>query len=161
MIGTIEKYSDAAEAEQLAARIIAKPTLLDSRPAQARMSVGDLCKHFQRRELAQNDVWRSYSTRRNYIFYLNEWIIPRWKSYELAEVRTVEVEAWRCSLLLAKGTFRHTYSTLLRSVSAEFKVMQEMMRHSSLHSTLNVYTQAVTPAKHEAQAAFLSLVFSS
>jgi hypothetical protein len=35
------------------------------------------------------------------------------------------------------------------------------MRHSSLRSTLNVYTQAVTPAKHEAQAAVLSLVFPS
>jgi integrase len=58
-------------------------------------------------------------------------------------------------------TFRHTYSTLLRSVGAEFKVMQELMRHSSLRSTLSVYTQAVTPAKREAQAAVLSLVFSS
>ena len=56
-------------------------------------------------------------------------------------------------------TFRHTYSTLLRSVGAEFKVMQELMRHSSLRTTLNVYMQAVTPAKHEAQAAVLSLVF--
>jgi integrase len=44
-------------------------------------------------------------------------------------------------------TFCHTYSTLLRSVGAEFKVMQELMRHSSLRSALSVYTQAVTPAK--------------
>jgi site-specific recombinase XerD len=28
-------------------------------------------------------------------------------------------------------TFRHTYSTLLRSVGTEFKVMQELLRHSS------------------------------
>jgi hypothetical protein len=39
--------------------------------------------------------------------------------------------------------------------------MQELLRHSSLRSTLDVYTQAVTPAKHAAQAAVLSLVFSS
>jgi hypothetical protein len=58
-------------------------------------------------------------------------------------------------------TFRHTYSTLLRSVGTEFKVMQELLRHSSLRSTLDVYTQAVTPAKHAPQAAVLSLVFSS
>lgn len=58
-------------------------------------------------------------------------------------------------------TFRHTYSTLLRSVGTEFKVMQELLRHSSLRSTLNIYTQAISPAKHEAQAAVLSLVFSS
>jgi integrase len=39
--------------------------------------------------------------------------------------------------------------------------MQEMLRHSSLRSTLDVYTQAVTPAKHAAQAAVVSLDFSS
>jgi hypothetical protein len=38
--------------------------------------------------------------------------------------------------------------------------MQELLRHSSFRSTLNVYTQAITPAKHAAQAAVLSLVFS-
>jgi integrase len=58
-------------------------------------------------------------------------------------------------------TFRHTYSTLLRSVGTEFKVMQELMRHSSLRSTIDIYTQAVTPAKHAAQAAVLSLFFPS
>jgi hypothetical protein len=37
---------------------------------------------------------------------------------------------------------------------------QELLRHSTLRSTLDVYTQAITPAKHAAQAAVLSLVFS-
>jgi hypothetical protein len=55
-------------------------------------------------------------------------------------------------------TFRHTYSTLLRSVGTEFKVMQELMRHSSLRSTIDIYTQAVTLAKRAAQAAVLSLI---
>jgi len=54
-------------------------------------------------------------------------------------------------------TFRHTYCTLLRSLGVEFKVMQELMRHSSLRSTLDVYTQAVGPAKRAAQTAVLSL----
>lgn len=339
VIGTIEQYSDAAQAQQSAAGIIMKPASFNSRSAPVQMTVAELCKHFQQRELAQNDVWRSHSTRRNYIFYLNKWIIPRWKDYELAKVRTVDVESWLRSLALARGTcakirnlmsvlfnhawrhelfdrnpirlvrqsakrrktpivltpaeikalldnlalrertlvllaastglrqseifalqwgdidfaqgtmnvtraiaygvvgkckteasqkpvpvhpilaealslwrencsyrkpedwvfatrlhrgkkplwgqailrkyvrpaaeklgiqkrigwhtFRHTYSTLLRSVGAEFKVMQELMRHSSLRSTLNVYTQAVTPAKHQAQAAVLALVFAS
>ncbi|QNI32764.1 site-specific integrase [Alloacidobacterium dinghuense] len=56
-------------------------------------------------------------------------------------------------------TFRHTYSTLLRSVGAEFKVMQELMRHSTLRTTMDIYTKAVAPAKHAAQAA--GLPFSS
>ena len=58
-------------------------------------------------------------------------------------------------------TFRHTYSTLLRSVGTEFKVMQELLRHSSFRLTLDVYTQAISPAKHAAQAAVLALVFAA
>jgi hypothetical protein len=54
---------------------------------------------------------------------------------------------------------RHAYSRLLRSVGTEFKAMQELLRHSTLRSNLDVYTQAVTPAKHAAQAAVVSLVF--
>jgi hypothetical protein len=38
--------------------------------------------------------------------------------------------------------------------------MQELLRLSSLRSTLDVYTQAITPAKHAAQAAVMSLEFS-
>lgn len=60
-----------------------------------------------------------------------------------------------------RHTFRHTYSTLLRSVGTEFKVMQELLRHATMRSTLDVYTQAITPAKQNAQAAVMSLVFSS
>src|SRR5579864_5386657 len=58
-------------------------------------------------------------------------------------------------------TFRHTYLTLLGSVGTEFKVMQELLRHSSFRSTLDVYTQAISPAKHAAQAAVLALVFTA
>ncbi len=32
-----------------------------------------------------------------------------------------------------------------------------MMRHSTLRTTMDVYTQAVAPAKHAAQAAVLAL----
>jgi len=39
--------------------------------------------------------------------------------------------------------------------------MQELLRHSSLRSTLDVYTQAISPAKHAAQASVLALVFAS
>jgi hypothetical protein len=49
---------------------------------------------------------------------------------------------------------------VLRNVGTEFKLMQELLRYSSLRSTLDIYTQAITPAKHAAQRAVLSLVFS-
>jgi len=56
-------------------------------------------------------------------------------------------------------TFRHTYSTLLRSTGAELKIMQELLRHSTIRVTLNTYTQAVTAEKRTAQAAVVALLF--
>jgi len=56
-------------------------------------------------------------------------------------------------------TFRHTYSTLLRSTGAELKIMQELLRHSTIRVTLDTYTQAVTPEKRTAQQAVVALLF--
>jgi len=56
-------------------------------------------------------------------------------------------------------TFRHTYSTLLRSTGAELKIMQELLRHSTIRVTLDTYTQAVTTEKRNAQEAVVSLLF--
>ena len=340
VIGTVEEYEDAEAARRFVKGLFSELTYGELRATPVTMTVSALCKHFQYLELAKDDNWRSYSTRRNYRFYLNRWINPRWGKYELGEVKTTAVESWLRSLPLARSscakirnlmsvlfnhawrhelfdrnpirlvrqsakrrtapnvltpneiksladhlstrertlvlvaastglrqselfalkwsdidfelgtmtvtrsitygvvgrcktessqkpvpvhpilagalvqwrsrcsylkpddwvfasesqkgrkpywgqailrriirpaaaqelgiqkrfgwhTFRHTFSTLMRSVGTEFKVMQEMMRHSSLRSTLDIYTQAVTPAKREVQAAVLSLVFSA
>jgi integrase len=56
-------------------------------------------------------------------------------------------------------TFRHTYSTLLRSTGAELKIMQELLRHSTIRVTLDSYTQAVTTEKRHAQEAVVALLF--
>jgi integrase len=338
VVGTVEEYASAQAIRDSVKGLIAKPRSRDDlRMKPVAMTVADLCQHFQQRELVHDDNWRSYSTRRNYSFLLDRWIIPRWGDYELSEIRTIELESWLRSLARARSTcakirnlmsvlfnhawryelfdrnpiklvrqsakrrtapnvlipaeikllldnlalrertlvllaastglrqselfalkwgdidfsqgtmnvtrsiaygivgrckteasqkpvpvhpmlaaalihwrdrcryresddwifanehhrgrhpywgqvilrrlirpvaerigikkrigwhtFRHTYSTLLRSVGTEFKVMQELLRHSSLRSTIDIYTQAVTPAKHAAQAAVLSLVF--
>ena len=56
-------------------------------------------------------------------------------------------------------TFRHTHSTLLRSTGAELKIMQELLRHSTIRVTLDTYTQAVTTKKRNAQEAVVALLF--
>ena len=57
-------------------------------------------------------------------------------------------------------TFRHSYSTLLRQLGTDIKVQQDLLRHSSARLTLDTYTQAVTPAKREAQNAVVQLLLS-
>jgi integrase len=56
-------------------------------------------------------------------------------------------------------TFRHSYSTLLRSMGTDIKVQQELLRHSTVESTMNVYTQAVSEQKRLANSAVVGLLF--
>ena len=49
-------------------------------------------------------------------------------------------------------TFRHSYSTMLRGAGTDIKVQQELLRHSTIQSTLNTYTQAVSEQKRAANS---------
>jgi len=55
-------------------------------------------------------------------------------------------------------TFRHTYSTLLKANGEDIKVVQELLRHANSRITLDIYTQALTPAKREAQTRIANLI---
>jgi site-specific recombinase XerD len=41
-------------------------------------------------------------------------------------------------------TFRHTFSTLLKTSGVDIKVMQELLRHANSRITLDIYTQAMS-----------------
>jgi len=339
VIGSVERYPNEAATRSAISILLAEINSEKARIRTRSITVAQLCDHFEQRELAKDNTWRSHATKKTYQAYLNRWVRPHWRQYELAEVKTIQLESWLRGLPLAKSscakirnlmsvlfnhacryelfdrnpihlvrqsakrrrtptvlmpaeikglvdnlsirertlvllavstglrqnelfglkwgdidfsqgtmnvtrsivygvvgpcktessekpvpvhplvadallawrkrstyvgpddwvfasrrhrgrhpfwgqailrkyvrpvaekvgiqkcvgwhTFRHTYSTLLRSVGTEFKVMQELLRHSTLRSTLDVYTQAITPAKHAAHAAVLSLVFSA
>ena len=47
-------------------------------------------------------------------------------------------------------TFRRTYTTLLHANGEDVKVVQELLRHGSAKITMDVYAQAVAPAKRKA-----------
>jgi integrase len=55
-------------------------------------------------------------------------------------------------------TFRHTFGTLLNANGENAKVVQELLRHASLKVTTDVYMQAVSPQKREAQSNLVRLV---
>jgi integrase len=55
-------------------------------------------------------------------------------------------------------TFRHTYSTLLRANGEDIKVVQELLRHANSKITMDVYTQALSPTKREAQGRVASMI---
>ena len=47
-------------------------------------------------------------------------------------------------------TFRHTYRSWLDETGAPMKVQQELMRHASIQTTMNIYGQTMSSSKREA-----------
>jgi integrase len=56
-------------------------------------------------------------------------------------------------------TFRHTYRSWLDETGAPMKVQQELMRHASIPTTMNVYGRAMTDSKRKANSQVAGLVF--
>ncbi len=56
-------------------------------------------------------------------------------------------------------TFRRTLASVLVKIEVDPKLVQEMLRHQNLETTLEVYAKAVTEDKLEAQGMFLELLF--
>jgi len=55
-------------------------------------------------------------------------------------------------------TFRHTFGTLLNANGENPKVVQELLRHASLKVTTDVYMQAVSLQKRQAQTKLVKMV---
>ena len=54
--------------------------------------------------------------------------------------------------------FRHTFSSLVKSLGVDVKVVQELGRHASFRTTMNGYTQAFEAEKREAQRQLATLI---
>jgi len=56
------------------------------------------------------------------------------------------------------ATFRHTHRSLLDEAGAPLKVPQELIRHASIQTTMNVYGQAMPESKREANGKVVTMV---
>lgn len=84
---------------------------------------------------------------------------PRWRESILQ--RRLKPAAVRAGVgKIGWHTFRHTYSTMLRSIGTDIKVQQELLRHSTIQSTMNVYTQAVSEQKRAANSKVVEMMIS-
>jgi integrase len=55
-------------------------------------------------------------------------------------------------------TFRHSYTSLLKSNGEDVKAFQELLRHANSRITMDIYAQALTPAKRQAQDKVVQMV---
>jgi integrase len=104
LIGTVCEYPDAESARTSVKALLRE---VNSNPLQRfppPMTVAEVCEHFTQRELANDNLWRSYSTKRAYKTYLKKWIVPHWGAARLSEIRTMKVESWLRQLPLPKSS---------------------------------------------------------
>jgi integrase len=85
---------------------------------------------------------------------------PFWPNRVLSNV--IQPAAARAGITKTIGwhTFRHTYSTLLVANGENVKVVQELMRHASSRSTLEIYSQAKPEDKRAAQQRLVQMIVS-
>jgi integrase len=104
VLGTADELKSIASARKAVVGLRREINLNDVRIRRESITLADLSRHFQQRELVRGDARIAYSTRKAYEGYLRKWIEPRWGEYRLLEIRAVEVESWLKSLNRAPGT---------------------------------------------------------
>ena len=67
------------------------------------ISFDTLVEHYREKEMCRNSG-KTFATRETYEGYLRRWIIRRWKSYRLGDVKSVAVEEWLKTLPLTNGS---------------------------------------------------------
>lgn len=68
-------------------------------------TIADLVAHYRLKELAGEDQGRkAFSTRAAYECYLKTWVLPRWGTHRLDQVKPVAVEEWLSGIKRARGT---------------------------------------------------------
>jgi integrase len=115
IVGTLEDYPNASLVQTA---VDALRLTINQQTPQAlvkNISVETLVNHYREHELPEifskknpgsppgEEQRKSYATQDVYDGYLRKWILPRWKSYRLTEIKAVEVEKWLKSLCFSNG----------------------------------------------------------
>lgn len=104
VIGTVDQYPVRAAAQKAADALRLHVNKETARTLLLPLTCEQLVSHYTERELSECNRNKAYSTKAVYRCYLDNWILPRWQSYKVCEVKTVAVEEWLGSLSLAAGT---------------------------------------------------------
>ena len=118
VVGTVEDFKTESDAQKAVDAL--RLTINEQTPRQQlkEISLETLVQHYRQhempdifykksklpQEIAEDDNRKSYATQDTYEGYLSKWILPRWKSYRLPDVKSVQVEQWLKSLVLAPGS---------------------------------------------------------
>lgn len=105
VVGSYDEYPSESAAQKAVDALRLNINQHTPRGLLKDFSVETLVKHYREHELpdifhdpkpnprAGDDLQKSYSTQYIYEIYLNRWILPRWRSYRLNDVKAVDVES--------------------------------------------------------------------
>jgi integrase len=114
--------------------------------------------------LAELQLWRAvtrYAADSDWVFASESVFgkLPIWSNTSLQKVLKPTAKRAGITKKIGWHTFRHTYSSLLSECGDDVKVVQELMRHAKLSTTMEVYTHARMEKKREAQSKVVDLLF--
>jgi integrase len=118
VIGSVSDYKTEAEAQKAADALRLEINEQTPRQQLQAISIETLVEHYRLHELpdivngtrplgsqaGEDETRKSFSTQTTYAGYLRKWILPRWRSYRLTDVKAVQVEQWLKSLPVSRGT---------------------------------------------------------
>jgi hypothetical protein len=168
VLGSAEELKSLASARKMVVGLRREINVHDVRIRKESITLNDLSRHYQQRELVDRNQRISCAaamTRSDEYKSPEDWLFAspvhqgRWP-YLAQQIMRHHILPVARKLSINKRigwhTFRHTYSTLLRSTGAELEIMQELLRHSTIRATLDTYTQAVTTEGRSAQEAVVA-----
>jgi len=118
VIGTVSEYKTESDAQKAADSLRLEVNEQTPRQQLEAISFETLVEHYKQHELpdivhgtrplgseaGDDELRKSFSTQVTYQGYLTKWILPRWRSYRLTDVKPVHVEQWLKLLPLSKGS---------------------------------------------------------
>ena len=103
VLGTLEQYPNETAAQKAVAALRADINVESPRMNLTPVSVAMLVEHYRQKELGE-DSSKTYATCKTYEGYFRKWILPRWNTYRVKDVKSVAVEEWLRSLKLSNGS---------------------------------------------------------
>lgn len=105
IVGTVETLPNEAAALRAAQALRIDANQEAPHAEGGPRTISELVAHYRLKELAgENQGRKAFSTRAAYECYLRSWILPRWGSCRLDQVKPVAVEEWLGGMKRAKGT---------------------------------------------------------
>jgi integrase len=104
VVGTTKEYRTESDAKKAIEGLRLDVNKESTRTSCTGITVEQLVAHYIDKELSDGSSKKAHSTVAIYKTNIKTWILPRWGSYQLRDVKSVAVEAWLGSLVLADGT---------------------------------------------------------